>query len=233
MITTLSDIHNDSIEIAYTDTTYTEDQFLRDIDSIAQDIWDAVVNMRRWEENWEIWYTNTVALQDEYRRPLATAIQSWCAYIETLSVTYDNTTYTNTGNKKYVPCRRATPEEIDDWEYELENHSKHDPIYFERDKSLFIAPDIRTSEAGVNRIKITWIRSIPSNLWTIETTLEETWLWRGLIDVLQFWIIWKIHMRKNRDPSVIQFAYNTYITEKKRKVLELNTERVSSISYPS
>ena len=109
---TLNDTYTDVIEMAYTDSTYTTPQFLRDVHTIAQDIWDSVVNMRRGEENWDVWYTNTVALQDEYRRPIASAIQIGCAYIETLAITYDSSTHTATQNKKFVLCRKAVDEEM-------------------------------------------------------------------------------------------------------------------------
>jgi len=66
--------------------------------------------------------------------------------IESVSVAYDNTLYPTTGLKKYTPCRQALDYEIRDWEYHLENQDRQNPIYFERDKSIFIAPDPRTED---------------------------------------------------------------------------------------
>ena len=85
-------------------------------------------------------------MQDEYTEPSVTATTVGASYIETVSVTYDSETYTNTGNKKYIPCRNASYAEMSNWNWYLENQPKTDPIYYQKDKSIFIAPDPRSDE---------------------------------------------------------------------------------------
>lgn len=143
-------------------TDYSTTLFLEDAHLIAQDVWSDVIKVNKGLSNWTIWYSDTVSLQDEYTKPIVSSTTVGADYIENISVTYDTETYTDTGLKKYVLCTRAKNSEIANWEYHLENQSKDYPIFFERDKSVFIAPDPRSDEIGTNRIKITGIRSLDS-----------------------------------------------------------------------
>lgn len=111
-----------------------------------QDFWSEAVNRRVATLNWDIWAADTVALQSEYNTPPNTSTTVGAEWIESVSVNYDGLTYTETGLLKYIPCRYATDAEIANWNYHLENQSNLKPIYFERDSSIFIAPDPRTSQ---------------------------------------------------------------------------------------
>lgn len=168
------------------DSTYTSAFFLEDAHIITQDIWSDIIYMRKGTRNWDIWTTDTVALQDEYTKPLATSTNVGADWIESVSVTYESNTYTNTGGLKYIPCKKATIEEKKDWDRLLEEQDRNHPIYFESDGSLFIAPEIRTGESGVNRLKLTGVRSIASGGWTTSTTETETKLPLFLLDVLYY-----------------------------------------------
>ena len=66
-------------------------------------------------KNWDIWLADTVALQNEYTRPTVTSTNVGADFIESVSITYNSDTYTNTGDKIYIPCRQARTEEIKDW----------------------------------------------------------------------------------------------------------------------
>lgn len=50
----------------YTDSTYTTGIFLEDAHIIAQDLWSDIIYARKGDRNWDIFYADTVALQDEY-----------------------------------------------------------------------------------------------------------------------------------------------------------------------
>jgi hypothetical protein len=39
------------------------------IHELVQDIWSRVVKLKKANGNWDIWYADTVALQDEYTKP--------------------------------------------------------------------------------------------------------------------------------------------------------------------
>lgn len=129
------------------DSTYTDSIFLEDCHYIAQDIWSSIQYERKGTTNWDIWLADTVALQDEYTRPPVTSTTVGADYIDSVSVAFSSDTYDETGSLIYVPCRVATAEEQKDWVRLLEEQSQDDPIYYYSDGSIFIAPDIRTTEA--------------------------------------------------------------------------------------
>lgn len=103
-----------------------------------------------------------------------------------MSIAYASDTYSETGNLKYVPCRQATIEEKKNWTQLLEEQPKDQPIYFESDGSYFIAPEPRTSQIGVGRLKVTGARSVTSGSWTTATTDTETKLPMFLVDSLYY-----------------------------------------------
>ena len=120
-------------------------------------------------------------------------------YLHTVSVAYSSDTYTETGGLQYKLCRQATEEEIKDWTRLLEEQSTEEPIYFEADGSLFIAPDPRSTEVGTNRLRLTGARSIASGGWTTSTTETETKLPLFLLDTLYYGIAWKANEFMRRD----------------------------------
>lgn len=100
---------------------------------IVQDIWSRAVKLKKANSNWDIWYTDTISLQDEHTKPRVSSDTVGAMEIQTLAVAYNSDTYSQTGLKKYIPCRPALDYEINDWENYLENQSFTEPIYFERD----------------------------------------------------------------------------------------------------
>lgn len=149
--------------------------------------------------------------------------------IESVSVAYQSDTYTDTGALKYTPCKKATIEQIKDWERLSQELSKDTPIYFESDNSIFIAPDPRSSEVGTNRIKITGVRSIASGAWTTATTEQETKLPLHMLDVLYYGIAWKVAEFMRRETA--QIKYQFYVEQKRRGIKKMNIE--TSESYNS
>lgn len=145
---TVNDILTDAYEEAFATELYKTSNTLglKHLHLIAQEVWQEATKLKKNNSNWDIWYASTVALQDEYTKPAVSSTTVGAQHIQTISVTYSSDTYTETGNKVYVPCRDATDAEIANWEYYLENQSKESPIFFQRDKSVFIAPDPRTTE---------------------------------------------------------------------------------------
>jgi hypothetical protein len=158
------------VQANFTDTTYTDQIYLDQAHVIAQDIWSDIIYARKGNKNWDEWLADTVSLQDEYTRPTVTSTNVGADMIESVSIAYTDDTYTNTAGKVYIPCTQATQEQIKDWNRLLEEQDRDNPIYFYSDDSIFIAPEVRTTEAGAGRIKITGVRSIASGSWTTATT---------------------------------------------------------------
>ena len=209
----------------FTSSEYTSTVFLEDAHLIAQDIWSDIIYARKGNRNWDIWLADTVALQDEYTKPAVSSTTVGADYIHSVSVAYSGDTYTGTGGLQYKLCRQATEEEIKDWTRLLEEQSIEDPIYFEADGSLFIAPDPRATEVWTNRIRLTGARSVASGGWTTATTEQETKLPLFLLDTLYYGIAWKANEFMRREPTLIQSKFNFYESMKIKNIRKLNTEQ--------
>ena len=193
----------------FTDSTYTSAFFLEDAHLIAQDIWSDIIYARKGNRNWDVWKTDTVALQNEYTKPSASSTTVGMDWLESVSVAYSGNTYSETGDLQYTPCRQATEEEKKNWVKLLQEQPKVSPLYYESDGSIFIAPDPRTTEVGTERLRLTGVRSIASGGWTTATTESETKLPLFLLDTLYYGIAWK---------------FNFYDMMKARNIRKLNTE---------
>jgi hypothetical protein len=208
-------------------------RFLEDVNVIVQDIWSEVSKKKLWNSNWDIWYTDTVSLQDEYVKPLATSTTIWAEYIENLSIAYDNLTYDQTWNKQYIPCTDATESQIANWEYYLEHQPKTNPIYFQRDKSVFIAPDPRSDEIWTNRIKVSWVRSVDSWNWTTSTTETDMNIPNFMLETIVIWCIWKAWIIKVLDRNEIAWLKNDYIYEKQQTIYKLDNHWTFINEFPN
>lgn len=145
---TLSSLKTRLVRRNSLDTTYTDDIYLEDCHFLAQDIWSAVLYAMRGDYSWDIWTADTVSLQDEYSvKTGVTSTTTGVEFVQSVSIVRDSETYLDTGDKTYKLCRMATAEERRDWVRLLQEQDKDDPIYFYADGSIFIAPDIRTTEA--------------------------------------------------------------------------------------
>lgn len=122
--------------------------------------------------------------------------------------------------------------EIADWNNYLENQSKQTPIFFERDGSIFIAPDPRTDEIGTNRLRITGIRSIASGSWTTATTESEIKLPITFFDVIRLGLIARIHASCARDENLIQSATNRYEAKRDQAIANMFTEQPFINEFP-
>jgi len=220
----LSGIKTRLVQRNYLDSTYSDQIFLDDCHYWAQDIWSAIIYARKGNKSWDIWLADTVALQDEYTRPTVTSTDVGADFIESVSITYDSDTYANTAWKVYVPCRQATSSEIKDWTRLLEEQDPSDPIYFYSDDSIFIAPEVRTTESGTGRLKITWVRSIASGSWTTSTTETDIKLPVFMFDALFYYLMWKSSEHMRREDNVVMGKYNFYIQELNRQVRKMNNE---------
>lgn len=230
---TLQDLYNRVIDQTNIETSrYTSAKFLMDASMIVQDIWSEIVKKRQWNSNWDIWNTNTVSLQDEYTKPFVSSEDVWADYIETLSINYNWETYPETWNLQYINCKLATNEQINNWEYFLEYQPKFNPIYFQRDKSVFIAPEPRTIDIWVNRIKITWIRSIATWDWTLATTETETKLPLHILETIVVWCVWKASILKRLAKNEINDYKNDYLLEKQDSIYKMENNWVFYNDYP-
>lgn len=223
---TVNDILTDAYLEAYATPEYKASNtlWLKHLHLIVQEVWAKAIKREKASKNWDIWYASTVSLQDEYTTPIVSSTTVWAQFIENIAITYDTTSYSATGLKKYIPCASAMDYQIADWNYYLENQSKDAPIYFERDGSYFIAPDPRTTEVGTNRLKVTGIRSIASWSWTTATTESEMKLPISLIDTLKLGLVWKIHASLARDRNIIKDAKSEYILSMDDAIANMYTE---------
>lgn len=147
---TLSSIKSRLVTRNYLDATYTDEIYLEDAHYIAQDIWSTIQYERKGDFSFDIWTADTISLQDEYATKTGvTSITKGIDFVESVSIERDNQTYPDTGDKTYTPCRTATGTERNDWVRLMQEQDPSDPIYFYADGSIFIAPDIRTTEAGI------------------------------------------------------------------------------------
>jgi len=231
---TVNDILTDAYEEAYATPEYKASNtlWLKHLHNITQRFWNRVVNRRKARCNWDIWQADTVALQDEYTKPSVTSTTVWAQHIEQIAVAYSSATYTETGNLQYTPCRKATDIEQSDWNYYLEHQSNLDPIYFERDWSVFIAPDPRTSEVWTWRLQIKWIRSIESGDWTTATTEVDMKLPIFAHEVLKLGLVWRIHAYLRRDRNIIIDAKNEYEKEEANALNNMFVEEPFLNLYP-
>ena len=230
---TVNSLYNRVVAQAYTPSDYTSTLFLEDLNIITQDFWSEVVSLQKAQRNWDIWTADTVTLQDEYTKPPITSTSVGAESIENIAIAYQSDTYTETGNLQYTPARIATDSERSNWEYLLENQSNLDPIYFERDGSIFIAPEPRTSEVGTNRLQIKGIKSIASGSWTTATTETETKLPLYVLEVLTLGCIWKAHAYLRRDRNAILDSKAEYTKEKMDAIRKMYTEVPFLNEYPA
>ena len=231
---TLTSMYNRVIEQTGISTSqYTTPKFLEDVNILVQDIWSEVVKQKRWNSNWDIWYTDTIALQDEYTKPTLSSSVTWAAYIENLSIIYDDLTYNQTWNKQYIPCNLATEKQIANWEYYLENQPKTSPIYFQRDWSVFIAPEPRTSEVWVNRVKVTWVRNIASWAWDMNTTETDIKLPVSMLETIVVWCVWKASIIKRVDRNEIAWLKQDYLYEKQQSLYKLDDNWTFLLEFPN
>lgn len=229
---------NDILTDAYSESGATPEYksgntlWLKHLSSIAQDCWDNAVYLRKANGNWDIWLSDTVSLQDEYTKPLVSSVNVWAKHIENVSVTYNSNTYWVNGLKKYIPCRSAMDYEIANWNNYLENQSNLEPIYYERDGSIFIAPDPRTNEVWVWRIQIKGIRSIASGSWTTTTTETDMKVPFSFIDVFKLWLIYRILRHERRDTNEVNNALILYEKARDSAINNMFTETPFINEYP-
>ncbi len=216
------------------DSTYTDDIFLEDAHYIAQDIWSAVQYAKRWSYSWDIWTWDTVSLQDEYTtKNWVTSITTGVDFVQSVSIETDNDTYVDTWDKTYKLCRVATAEEQNDWVRLLQEQNPDDPIYFYADWSIFVAPDIRTTEAGVGRLRITGVRSLASGAWTTATTETGIKLPIFMFDVLFYGLKWKSSEHMLREDGILNNQFVFYRNELNRAVKKMNIEQAELMDKPN
>lgn len=223
---TLASIKTRLVARNYLDSTYTDFIFLEDAHYIAQDIWSSVQYARRWDYSWDSWTADTVSLQDEYSvKTNVTSTTVGADYVDSVSIATDTETYVDTGDKVYKLCRTATDEERKDWVRLLQEQDSEDPIYFYADGSIFIAPDIRTTESGTARLRITGVRSLASGWWTTSTTETDIKLPIFMFDVLFYGLKWKSSEFMRRDANLLNNDFVFYRNELNRAIKKMNIEQ--------
>lgn len=225
---TLSSIKSRLVTRNYLDATYTDEIYLEDAHYIAQDIWSTIQYERKGDFSFDIWTADTISLQDEYTTKTGvTSITTGIDFVESVSIERDNQTYQDTGDKTYKLCRTATASERDDWVRLLQEQDPSDPIYFYADGSIFIAPDIRTTEAGIWRLRVTGIRSLASGGWTTATTETGIKLPIFMFDVLYYGLVWKSSEFMRRETSKNDLVF--YRSELIRAVKKMNIDKPESM----
>lgn len=230
---TLASIKTRLVRRNFLDSTYDDDIFLEDAHYIAQDIWSAIQYAKRGDYSFDIWTWDTVSLQDEYSiKTGVTSTTTGIDFLESVSIERDSETYPDTGDKTYKLCRVATANERLDFVRLLQEQDKEDPIYFYADGSIFIAPDIRTTEAGVGRLRLTGVRSLASGGWTTATTETGIKLPIFMFDVLFYWLKWKSSEHMLREDAVLNNQFLFYRNELNRSIKKMNIEQAESMETP-
>lgn len=173
-MSTPAQIVSDVRRFAHVNTTqYVDADAYLDLNKVKDDLWNRIVS--RWfssNYNWDIWTATTVALQSEYLLDLPTGTNAGQKTINNVYINYDGETYTNTGGLMYIKCREIDPKNLEmDWTWYEEFQSEFDPIFFQKDNSVFIAPVPLAADAWSNRLKLEGIRKIAN--YTSGTTEAE------------------------------------------------------------
>lgn len=231
---TVNDILTDAYQEWFATPEYKTSNtlWLKHLHLIVQEVWSKAIKRKKANWNWDIWLADTVSLQDEYTQPSVSSTTVWVQHIENISISYWSDTYSETWLKEYIPCKSAMDYQIADWNNYLENQPKESPIFFQRDWSVFIAPDPRTDEVWTGRLQITWIRSIASGSWTTATTESEMKLPLSMIDTLKLGLVWKIHAYERRDRWIIIDAKNEYINSMDDAIDNMFTEQPFINEFP-
>ena len=217
---TLNDLYTRTINQSGADEDkYTSAIFLQDVNILVQDIWSEVVRQKKGSGNWDIWTTDIVINQNEYTGPKSNSIDVWVQYIEDISIIFWAETYETTWALKYIPVKQADIEQISNWEYYGSYQPKTQPIYFQRDWSVFIAP----TPLEWWKVKITWVRSIASWDWTLSTEEDATKLPLFILETIVAWCVWKASTYKRIPLNEIIALKNDYMQEK-----ELSISKIAS-----
>lgn len=149
-------------------TQYSDADALIDLNTLKDETWSAIVSSTDQSYNWERWETDTVALQGEYSLSLVAYNTAGTKVLSEVEITYDSTTFDDTGSLTYIKAARVDPTSLpNSWEWYEENQSNGAPIYYIADNSIFIAPVPRSTEAGTDYLRLTGIRKIAD--WTTST----------------------------------------------------------------
>jgi len=206
---------------AYTTPDYTSALAIEDLNVIVKDFWSSYVQSNIWRLNWEQWTDNTL-VQSEYEIPTPTSSSIWAEILESVAITYDDDTYVNTGNAKYINCEEVDPKTLpNQWNWYLENQPTSSPIFYRADDSIFIAPQPLSTQTWTDRIRLTGIRSIPD--WDIGTVEADIKLPLHAMETIVYGWIWKAHEFENRDWNIILSAYNFYEKMKTDSIEKMST----------
>lgn len=153
--------------------------------------------------NWQMWFANTVANQSnwEYKLDIVSSSNPWLKTLNSLYICFGDT-FAN-WNLNYTKCREVDIKNQDyDWNYYLNNQDKIDPIYFQKDNSVFIAPYSAT--VVTSGLKMEWIRKIAD--YTSWTTEAETGFPSDFNYIFRIWLIPNILQYKGSDDWSINNA---------------------------
>lgn len=191
-----------------TTANYSETDFLDDINMVKNEIWNKIVASWVWNINYDIWTANTVANQSEYTLPLVSSTAIGSKRIKSISINYDGKTYDN-GTLQYIQATEVNPTTLaHPWDYYVNNQSFEKPIFYQSDKSIFIAPLPTSWKEWVNRLRVEWIRNIPDyNINTTEVDMKIPYDYHFILlkGVLPYAYMWK-----RADIWVINNAINDY-----------------------
>lgn len=193
----LSTIFNLAREWAgVTESNYPDTRLLPFLNAVKDDLFPYLITWVNEDYNWDVWRTASIENQSEYILPEAASDTEWNLKINWVSINYDWTTYED-WTLKYKKATEVKLSSLpEEWAYYANMQSKERPIYYVADKSIFLAPHPKADTAGLNRIQLKWIKSIPD--YTDATTEAEIKLPVYLHQVLVQWILPYIHRSERR-----------------------------------
>lgn len=210
-----------------TSTQYSDADAYSDINDVKAELWNKCVS--EWfssSYNWDIWTTDSQTLVSEYKMDIPTSTNVGQKVINNIYINYDWLTYEETGLLKYIKCSEKDPKNLPySWEYYEENQDSREPIYFQKDNSIFIAPAPRSDQSGANRIKLEWIRNLPE--WDANTTELQMKFPIEFHYIFEYWLMPYALASKWADDSKINNAMVIY-QNKSKDVVNQMTQRVEA-----
>lgn len=216
-----------------TTSQYSDADALIDLNIRKNEFWSALMATVQEPYDWQKWTTDTVALQSEYTLAEVSTTTAGTKMLNSLAITYDDSTYEETGTKVYVQARRVDPFSLElDWDWYVENQPTTDPIYYVADNSVFIAPAPRSNEAGADRLKLTGIRNIPD--WTASSPESAMKIPVDQQECLVYGLVVDGLFAKGVDDNVINNAEARWLRRKTEaiKTMENRLETTTFMLYP-
>lgn len=211
-------------------STYKENEFLTDINSVKNRLWNKIVNSNNEDDRYYQEFTlvdTLIPWQQEYTLETITENKEWVKNIKDVSISYWDEVYKNTGLPIYKNATKVNYQTLShEWNWYLEHQDKNNPIYYLSDNSIFIAPMPLEEKWS---ILMRAIRNIPD--YTFETWIKV--IPYDLHSVLEEWVKVYSLQRKRADTWEINNQIVIYNNAEAEALDSMKREEVAGVmKYP-